>query len=145
MPRRPSPKSSRPSKATSAAVEPTTELFLQSRWLRIEWRPKPRSGAMPELLTNSVSANRRGFLKALGGGVLVLLTLDHDSFAQELGARRRASSEELPKNIGAWLHIAPDGTISAFTGKTEVGQNIRTSLTQAIADELRCSPGSVQL
>jgi nicotinate dehydrogenase subunit B len=100
---------------------------------------------MPELLTNSVSASRRGFLKALGGGVLVLLTLDHDSFAQELGARRRASSEELPKNIGAWLHIAPDGTITAFTGKTEVGQNIRTSLTQAVADELRCSPGSVQL
>jgi nicotinate dehydrogenase subunit B len=99
---------------------------------------------MPEL-SNSLSPHRRGFLKTLGGGILVLFTLDHDSLAQQAGARRRESSEELPKNIDAWLHIAPDGTISAFTGKAEVGQNIRTSLTQAVADELRCSPGSVHL
>jgi nicotinate dehydrogenase subunit B len=99
---------------------------------------------MPELLDTAVSPHRRGFLKTLGGGILVLLTLDHDSFAQESG-RHRQSSEDLPKNIGAWLHIAPDGTITAFTGKAEVGQNIRTSLTQAVADELRCSPASVHL
>ena len=45
----------------------------------------------------------------------------------------------------AWLHIAPDGKITGFTGKVEVGQNSRTSLTQAVADELRCAPDSVQL
>ncbi len=93
---------------------------------------------MPEL-------NRRGFLQTLGGGLLVLLTLENDSSAQESGARHRHSSEDLPQNIAAWLHIAPDGSITAFTGKVEVGQNARTSLTQAVADELRCSPESVRM
>ena len=96
---------------------------------------------MPELLT----LDRRGFLKSLGGGFLVLLTLD-DLEAQESGRGGRGRGEEqLPENVSAWLHIAPNGSITGFTGKVEVGQNSRTSLTQAIADELRCSPGSVQL
>src|SRR5581483_1192030 len=50
-----------------------------------------------------------------------------------------------PENIGAWLHIAPNGTVTAFTGKAEMGQNIRTSLTQAVADELRCAPSLVRM
>ncbi|MGI8959643.1 MAG: molybdopterin cofactor-binding domain-containing protein [Bryobacteraceae bacterium] len=96
--------------------------------------------------TSSLSLHRRRFLKTLGGGVLVLFKLDREGVAQESGgARHRPSHEDLPQNIGAWLHIAPDGSITAFTGKAEVGQNIRTSLTQAVADELRCSPASVRL
>ncbi len=94
---------------------------------------------MPESLT----LDRRGFLKSLGGGFLVLLAFD-DLDAQESGRGGRGA-EQLPENVSAWLHIAPDGSITGFTGKVEVGQNSRTSLTQAIADELRCSPGSVQL
>ncbi len=86
---------------------------------------------------------RRDFLKSLGGGLLVLLTADHEIAAQESG--QRALSHELPNNVAAWLHIAPDGKITAFTGKVEVGQNIRTSLTQAVADELRVSPNAVTL
>lgn len=89
------------------------------------------------------SFGRRDFLKTLGGGLLVLLTADHEIEAQESG--RRADSHDLPTNVAAWLHIAPDGRITAFTGKVEVGQNIRTSLTQAVADELRVSPKAVTL
>jgi len=98
-------------------------------------------------LTNGLTAplDRRGFLKSLGGGLLVLLAFDEVSTAQESGAARRQRGEELPENVAAWLHIAPDGAITAFTGKVEVGQNIRTSLTQAVADELRCAPDLVQL
>src|SRR5262249_47663411 len=32
-----------------------------------------------------------------------------------------------------------------FTGKVEVGQGIRTSLTQVVAEELRCPPGQIRL
>lgn len=90
--------------------------------------------------------DRRAFLQSLGGGLLVLCSFE-ETEAQESGrgGHRRRQGEPLPKNIAAWLHIAPDGAITAFTGKVEVGQNIRTSLTQAVADELRCSPASVQL
>lgn len=41
-----------------------------------------------------------------------------------------------PLSIQDWLRIEPDGVITVFTGKAEVGQNIRTSLAQAVAEEL---------
>lgn len=104
---------------------------------------------MPEALLEKVKTparafTRRGFLKSVGGGLIVLLAFDEEIAAQESGRGGR-ERPELPRNVAAWLHIAPDGKITGFTGKVEVGQNIRTSLTQAVADELRCSPDSVQL
>jgi isoquinoline 1-oxidoreductase len=104
---------------------------------------------MPELLggvleTPGRSLDRRGFLKSLGGGLLILLAPAAVSDAQESGGGHRGG-RELPQNVSAWLHIAPDSAITVFTGKVEVGQNIRTSLTQAVADELRCTPASVRL
>lgn len=90
--------------------------------------------------------DRREFLKLAGLGLTVLLVLDQSANAQESGgAGRRAGGNAVPAEIGAWLNIGEDGTISVFTGKTEVGQNIRTSLTQAVAEELRSDPGSIRL
>ncbi|MDA8319110.1 MAG: molybdopterin-dependent oxidoreductase [Actinomycetota bacterium] len=37
---------------------------------------------------------------------------------------------------GAWLHVAPDGTVTAFTGKVDVGQDNRTALRLLVAEEL---------
>ncbi len=99
---------------------------------------------MPEH-ANPMSLDRRDFLRSLGGGLVILLAADDAAPAQESGRGARGGGHELPQNVAAWLHIAPDGSITGFTGKVEVGQNIRTSLTQAVADELRCSPGSVRL
>lgn len=96
---------------------------------------------MSEVITN---LDRRAFLQSLGGGLLVLFTYDGAASAQESGGGRRRR-EELPQTIDAWLHISPNGAITTFTGKVEVGQNIRTSLTQAVADELRCKPENVQM
>jgi isoquinoline 1-oxidoreductase len=53
--------------------------------------------------------------------------------------------EELPKEIGAWLHIGEDGTVTGFAGKAEIGQNVRTSLAQTIADELGVAFASVRM
>ncbi len=88
---------------------------------------------------------RRGFLKSLGGGLLVLFAVQDETEAQESGRSRGYGGQPLPQNLAAWLHIAPDGAITVFTGKVEVGQNIRTSLTQAVADELRCPVASIHL
>jgi len=78
--------------------------------------------------------DRRNFLKVLGGGLLVCLT-PTSAWTQESG--RSFGGHELPKDVGAWLHIAADGQVKVFTGKVEVGQNIRTSLAQLVAEELR--------
>jgi isoquinoline 1-oxidoreductase len=80
---------------------------------------------------------RRDFFKFLGAGVLILGTFKAANALQESGGGRRASEDSLPKEIAAWLHIGQDENITAFTGKVEVGQNIRTSLSQAVSEELK--------
>jgi CO/xanthine dehydrogenase Mo-binding subunit len=86
--------------------------------------------------------DRRNFLKLFGGGILICASAGQ-SIAQESGGRR--GSHELPKDIAAWLHIAEDGHTTVFTGKVEVGQNIRTSLAQQVAEELRTPLESISL
>ena len=95
---------------------------------------------------------RRDFLKILGGGLLVFC-LGQDDQAQESGrpgagvgeARRGMMGGEQPRQIEAWLHVGEDGTVTASTGKVEVGQNARTSLTMAVADELNLPVASVRM
>ncbi|EEF62471.1 xanthine dehydrogenase family protein molybdopterin-binding subunit [Pedosphaera parvula] len=89
--------------------------------------------------------SRREFFKTLGCGLVVLFLID-SAFAQESGGRRRSSrGGQRPAEISAWLHIGEDGMITVFTGKAEMGQNIRTSLTQAVAEELRAPVSSIRL
>ena len=88
---------------------------------------------------------RREFLKVFGGGVAVVLIVPRAAAAQESGRRQRGFEESMPAEIGAWLHLSENGAVTVFTGKAEVGQNIRTSLTQAVAEELRAPLGSIQL
>ena len=87
--------------------------------------------------------DRRDFLRSAGAGLLVLLVAAR-SDAQESG-RSRGGMERLPDDVNAWLHIDGKGAVTVFTGKTEVGQNIRTSLTQAVAEELHVPVETVTL
>ena len=93
--------------------------------------------------------DRRGFLKSLGGGILVLHLLNSAAAEQQPGGRRRGGGGRggppVPTDIAAWLHIGEDGKISVYTGKAEVGQNIRTSLTQVVAEELHIAPDSIHM
>ena len=90
--------------------------------------------------------DRREFFKFLGAGVLVVSVLKPAIVAQESGGgRRRGSGESLPKEIDAWLHIGENGKVTVYTGKVEVGQNIRTSLTQAVAEELHVAMEKIEL
>ena len=56
--------------------------------------------------------------------------------AQESGRRGGQNRGPAPE-LAAWIHIGEDGRVTAYTGKTEIGQNIRTSLAQTVGDELR--------
>jgi len=86
--------------------------------------------------------DRRDFLKLLGGGILVC-SCANEVIAQESGRAR--GGHELPKDVAAWLYIAEDGRVTVFTGKVEMGQNIRTSLAQQVAEELRVPMDSISM
>jgi CO/xanthine dehydrogenase Mo-binding subunit len=101
------------------------------KWLR---------GNMPEF-----DLERRDFLKLFSGGLALLLALDGTSSAQELGRVVAQRPDARPPELAAWLHISEDGAITVYTGKVEMGQNIRTSLAQAVAEELRAPISAVQL
>jgi len=88
---------------------------------------------------------RRDFFKFLGTGIAVFALATNSSAAQETAPTRGFHAEELPEEITAWLHVGEDGVVTAFTGKTEIGQNIRTSLAQTVADELRVPFESVRM
>ena len=88
--------------------------------------------------------NRRDFLATLGGGILVVL-VEEDLEAQESGRRVGRGAGAPPEALSAWLHIGQDGAVTVYTGKVEVGQNTRTALTQAVAEELRTPVESVTL
>lgn len=71
-----------------------------------------------------------------GAGIVVLAApaaLDPD--APDFDAR----------SFEVWLHVGERGQVTVCTGKAEVGQNVRTSLAQAVADELPASLGSVRV
>ncbi|MGA2197977.1 MAG: molybdopterin cofactor-binding domain-containing protein, partial [Bryobacteraceae bacterium] len=87
---------------------------------------------------------RRDFFAILGGGIVVLIADDSD--AQETGGgQRRGMREAAPQNLSAWLHIGETGLVTVYTGKVEVGQNARTSLTQAVAEELHAPVASIRM
>ncbi|HXN25050.1 MAG TPA: molybdopterin cofactor-binding domain-containing protein [Candidatus Dormibacteraeota bacterium] len=89
--------------------------------------------------------DRREFFRILGAGVLIFGVLKNAAAFQESGAARRPSAESMPKAIAAWLHIGENGLVTVYTGKVEVGQNIRTSLSQAVAEELHVSPIQIKM
>lgn len=87
--------------------------------------------------THRFELQRRDFFKLLGAGVLIISAVPEAIARQESGARAPQFGEPLPKEISAWLHIGENGVTTVYTGKVEIGQNIRTSLAQAVAEELR--------
>jgi CO/xanthine dehydrogenase Mo-binding subunit len=50
--------------------------------------------------------------------------------------RREAAWGEVSNRLDDWIAIEPDGTITAFSGKVELGTGVRTALAQIVAEEL---------
>jgi Aerobic-type carbon monoxide dehydrogenase, large subunit CoxL/CutL homologs len=88
---------------------------------------------------------RRDFFRIVGAGIAVFAIATEAFAGQETAPGPRIQPPQLPKEITSWLHIGEDGTVTAFAGKVEVGQNARTSLTQSVADELRVPFSSVRM
>jgi isoquinoline 1-oxidoreductase len=90
----------------------------------------------------NLETNRREFFRIAGGGIIIALLLGDEATAQRKGGFGGGGG---PREIGGWIHIGEDSAITAYTGKTEIGQNIRTSLSQVVAEELRVPLKSVRM
>jgi isoquinoline 1-oxidoreductase len=81
--------------------------------------------------------DRRDFFKILGAGIVVCFAVcEADAYQEPRRRRGGRGGRAVPQELGAWLHINAAGEVTAYTGKVEIGQNARTSLTQAVAEEL---------
>jgi nicotinate dehydrogenase subunit B len=83
--------------------------------------------------TRKNGIKRRTFVQLLGGGIYIFFRP-----WQTIGmlASPAEQARSLPKDYNAFLRIAPDGTVTCYTGKIEMGQGIITSLAQEMAEEL---------
>ena len=96
----------------------------------------------------SFQFDRREFIKIFSGGIALIVPLTN-LLAQEAPRQgesgRGAMNRSIPNEVGAWIHIDEDGGVTVYTGKVEMGQNIRTSLSQAVADELHVPVSMIRL
>jgi nicotinate dehydrogenase subunit B len=80
--------------------------------------------------------SRRRFGQAVGA-LTIAFVLAPPSWAQ---AAKLPGSLDKNRMLDGWLRINPDGTVTVFTGKIELGQGILTALEQIAADELDVAP-----
>ncbi|HEY2908635.1 MAG TPA: molybdopterin cofactor-binding domain-containing protein [Gemmataceae bacterium] len=88
--------------------------------------------------------SRREFFGIAGAGVIVALLMADECAAQRQPGRLQPGGAA-PRQIGAWIHIGEKSEITVYTGKVEIGQNIRTSLSQVVAEELHVALGSIRV
>ncbi len=89
---------------------------------------------------------RRGFLATGASGLVVSFALGGFAAAQQA-----PEAEELPGSLAdapmldSWIRIGPEGEITVFTGKAELGQGLRTALAMVAAEELGVGPEEIEL
>ncbi len=96
---------------------------------------EPERYELAERPTYYFDVDRRDFFKFLGAGALVVCALKSPGLGQESG-RAHGRGDALPNDIASWLQVSENGRVTVYTGKVEIGQNIRTSLSQAVSEEL---------
>jgi isoquinoline 1-oxidoreductase len=104
---------------------------------------EPERYELSEARRYTFALERRDFMRLFGGGLVVMVAAA-DVLAQESGRARPQGRADTP-DLAAWLHIDETGRVQVCTGKVEIGQNIRTSLAQTVADELRVPIASITM
>src|SRR5436190_1752422 len=80
------------------------------------------------------SLNRREFLKTGGAaGATLVIGLYLPAFERE---PPHAAAAPQPFRPNAWIEIGPDGSVTIWTGRSEMGQGVRTAMPMIVAEEL---------
>src|SRR5947208_14913675 len=88
--------------------------------------------------------SRREFLKASGA---LIVTAAGPAFIGEALAQTAAGGKPplLPTELDSWVAIAPDGRVTAFFGKMDMGQSLDIAIAQIVADELDVDVAKVEV
>ncbi len=90
--------------------------------------------------------SRRDFLKASGALVVSFSASSAiPPFATAQGPFDTHPSHVNPDKLDSWLAVASDGSVTAYTGKCDLGQGMYTVQTQLVAEELCVSIEKVKL
>lgn len=90
--------------------------------------------------------SRRDFLKSSGALVVSFsMTGPLPRLASAQGPFDTHPSHIDPQRLDSWLAVASDGTVTAYTGKCDLGQGMFTVQTQLVAEELCVSMDKVKL
>lgn len=84
--------------------------------------------------TEMDALSRRRFLQAAGA-----LIVSATPLAQSIAATVGASAPKplpLPGELDSWIAILPDGSVTAFFGKMDMGHGLEVAIAQIVADEL---------
>jgi isoquinoline 1-oxidoreductase beta subunit len=103
-------------------------------------------------MANVQDWNRREFIVtalSVGGGLAIGLTFPKNAEAAAVATRIPGKPwESLAGNsdieVGPWLVIAPDDTVTIRIGQSEMGQGVITSCAKLIAEELECDWSKVR-
>lgn len=94
-------------------------------------------------MTKTATRVSRRALLATGGALIVNFALAPHTTAQEAAATAQPRpAPPLPGSLktapmlDAWIRVDADGSITVFTGKSELGQGAKTALTQIAAEQL---------
>jgi len=87
-------------------------------------------------MSAELDTSRREFLKT-GAALTVGIALAPETvLGQAAAPARLPGSLNNNRMLAAWLRVNPNGTVTVFTGKIELGQGIATAIAQIAADEL---------
>ncbi len=84
-----------------------------------------------------INLSRRDFLKAgtvVGGGLVLGLAVP---ISRNPG-KALAADPAGPVALNAFIHVAPDDTVTMIVNKSEMGQGVYTALPMLVAEELEC-------
>lgn len=87
--------------------------------------------------------SRRDFLALSGTGLFLFFSVGPIEALQE--PARLPGRPGYPSDFNAYLRISPDGRVSCFVGKVELGQGSKTALPMLLAEELEVSLDSIDI
>lgn len=96
-------------------------------------------------MSTAARLTRRDFLKSSGALIVAFAWSAPATLAQQSTRERLPGSLNTNRMLDGWLRISPDGTVTVFTGKVELGQGILTALAQIASDELDVAYERIQM